>query len=322
MSELTTSPTAGTAAHPRRAGRLSRIVSSISLLRESPVGMIGAFLVLFWVTLAVLAPVLPLFDPLAQSPGFLLKPILTPAKAGGTHWLGTDELGRDVLSRLIWGSRLVLVWATLATTVAYAVGMIMGVVGGYRGGWWDEIISFFGNVLLSFPLMVLYIVIISRFGPASEFGQYLSRDLGFDPVLTAGVIIIVAVTFGTAPQVARIVRGLVLDLKTRDYIAAAEVRGETPWYIMLVELLPNARGPLIVDACLRLGYVTITIALLGYLSLGLPPPFPDWGKMISGAQKFGSFGMNAMLWPAFAISSLVLGLNLLADGIREISLRD
>jgi peptide/nickel transport system permease protein len=322
MSELTTSPTAGAAAKPRRVGRFSRLLSSISLLRESPIGMIGAFLVLFWVTLAVLAPVLPLFDPLAQSPGFLLKPILTPAKGGGTHWLGTDELGRDVLSRLIWGSRLVLVWATLATVVAYAVGMVMGVVAGYRAGWWDEIISFFGNVLLSFPLMVLYIVIISRFGPASEFGQYLSHDLGLDPVLTAGVIIILAVTFGTAPQVARIVRGLVLDLKTRDYIAAAEVRGETPWYIMLVELLPNARGPLIVDACLRLGYVTITIALLGYLSLGLPPPFPDWGKMISGAQKFGSFGMNAMLWPAFAISSLVLGLNLLADGIREISLRD
>ena len=322
MSELTTSPTAATAAPPRRAGRFGRLLAAISLLRESPIGMIGAFLVLFWVTLAVLAPVLPLFDPLAQSPGFLLKPILTPAKGGGTHWLGTDELGRDVLSRLIWGSRLVLVWATLATVVAYAVGMVMGVVAGYRGGWWDEIISFFGNVLLSFPLMVLYIVIISRFGPASEFGQYLSHDLGFDPVLTAGDIIILAVTFGTAPQVARIVRGLVLDLKTRDYIAAAEVRGESPWYIMLVELLPNARGPLIVDACLRLGYVTITIALLGYLSLGLPPPFPDWGKMISGAQKFGSFGMNAMLWPAFAISSLVLGLNLLADGIREISLRD
>ena len=322
MSELTTSPTAATAAPPRRAGRFGRLLAAISLLRESPIGMIGAFLVLFWVTLAVLAPVLPLFDPLAQSPGFLLKPILTPAKGGGTHWLGTDELGRDVLSRLIWGSRLVLVWATLATVVAYAAGMVMGVVAGYRGGWWDEIISFFGNVLLSFPLMVLYIVIISRFGPASEFGQYLSHDLGLDPVLTAGVIIILAVTFGTAPQVARIVRGLVLDLKTRDYIAAAEVRGESPWYIMLVELLPNARGPLIVDACLRLGYVTITIALLGYLSLGLPPPFPDWGKMISGAQKFGSFGMNAMLWPAFAISSLVLGLNLLADGIREISLRD
>ena len=138
----------------------------------------------------------------------LLAPLLVPYAADAldlahrraapslVHWFGTDELGRDVLSRLIWGSRLVLVWATLATTVAYAAGMIMGVVGGYRGGWWDEIISFFGNVLLSFPLMVLYIVIISRFGPASEFGQYLSRDLGFDPVLTSGVIIIVAVTFG------------------------------------------------------------------------------------------------------------------------------
>ena len=132
MGELTTSPTAGTAAQPRRAGRLSRIVS-ISLLRESPVGMIGAFLVLFWVTLAVLAPVLPLFDPLAQSPGFLLETDPDAGQGRRHPWLGTDELGRDVLSRLIWGSRLVLVWATLATTVAYAVGMIMGVVGGYRG---------------------------------------------------------------------------------------------------------------------------------------------------------------------------------------------
>ena len=227
-----------------------------------------------------------------------------------------------MLSRLIWGSRLVLVGATLATTVAYAVGMIMGVVGGYRGGWWDEIISFFGNVLLSFPLMVLYIVIISRFGPASEFGQYLSRDLGFDPVLTAGVIIIVAVTFGTAPQVARIVRGLVLDLKTRDYIAAAEVRGETPWYIMLVELLPQCARPAdrrrLPQARLCHHHHRAARLSVARSSAALP----GLGQDDLGAQKFGSFGMNAMLWPAFAISSLVLGLNLLADGIREISLRD
>jgi peptide/nickel transport system permease protein len=238
------------------------------------------------------------------------------------YWLGTDDRGRDLLSRLIWGSRLVLFWAGLATIVAYLVGMLLGVTAGYRGGWWDEVISFIGNVLLSFPLMVLYLVILSRFGPSSELGHYLAVNLGLSPTVVSGVIIIVAVTFGTAPQVARIVRGLVLDLKTRDYIAAAEVRGERPLYIMIVELLPNARGPLIVDACLRLGYVTITIALLGYLALGLPPPDPDWGKMISDAQKWGSTGMNAMLWPAFAISSLVLGLNLLADGLREISLRD
>lgn len=322
MTDATSpSPPAAAAAAPR-PGMLRRVGRFFGLLRESRVGMIGLFLVMFWVALALLAPVLPIEDPLRQSTGMLLKPMLTEGKGGVMHWLGTDEKGRDLLSRLIWGGRLVLFWATIATVVAYLVGMLMGVLAGYKGGWTDELVSFMGNVLLSFPLMVLYLVILSRFGPASEFGQYLARDVGLDPVVVAGFIIIVAVTFGTAPQVARIVRGLVLDLRTRDYIAAAEVRGESPWYIMLVELLPNARGPLIVDACLRLGYVTITIALLGYLSLGLPPPQPDWGKMIADAQKFGSFGMNAMLWPAFAISSLVLGLNLLADGIREISLRD
>ena len=190
--------------------------------------MIGAFLVLFWVVLAV-SPRCCRCSTRWPSRRASSKP--PDAGQGRRHSIGSAPTtsGRDVLSRLIWGSRLVLVWATLATVVAYAVGMVMGVVAGYRGGWWDEIISFFGNVLLSFPLMVLYIVIISRFGPASEFGQYLSHDLGLDPVLTAGVIIILAVTFGTAPQVARIVRGLVLDLKTRDYIAAAEVRGESPW---------------------------------------------------------------------------------------------
>ena len=309
-------------AHPKRVSALRRFARSLALLRESPVGMAGAFLVIFWLFLALSAPFLPIKPPLAQDSNAMMVPWLTAAPDGSTYWLGTDDRGRDILSRLIWGSRLVLFWAGLATIVAYVVGMLLGVTAGYRGGWWDEVISFIGNVLLSFPLMVLYLVILSRFGPSSEFGHYLSVNLGLSPTVVSGVIIIVAVTFGTAPQVARIVRGLVLDLKTRDYIAAAEVRGERPLYIMVVELLPNARGPLIVDACLRLGYVTIAIALLGYLALGLPPPEPDWGKMISDAQKWGSNGMNAMLWPAFAISSLVLGLNLLADGLREISLRD
>ncbi len=311
-----------TPAAPRRESGMRRFLKSIALLRESRVGMIGAFLVLAWVALALLAPILPLQDPLAQSRGMKMVGPLTEGLNGNFHWLGTDDKGRDVLSRLIWGSRLVLFWASLATIVAYVVGMLLGVTAGYRGGWWDEIISFLGNVLLSFPLMVLYLVILSNFGPTSGLGRYLATNLGLSPIVVSGVIIIVAVTFGTAPQVARIVRGLVLDLKTRDYIAAAEVRGEKPLYIMLVELLPNARGPLIVDACLRLGYVTITIALLGFLALGLPPPDPDWGKMIAEARQWGSNGMNAMLWPAFAISSLVLGLNLLADGLREISLRD
>jgi peptide/nickel transport system permease protein len=306
---------------PKRPPAIVRILRSVTLLRESYVGMFGAFLVLFWIVMALGADLFPLRDPLAQSAPDLLKPALSLAPDGSTYWLGTDDKGRDILSRLIYGSRLVLFWSILATVVAYAVGMLLGVMAGYRGGWWDEVISFFGNVLLSFPPMVLFLVILTNFGPNSRLGYYIA-GLGVGGSVVSGVIIIAAITFGTAPQVARIVRALVLDLKTRDYIAAAEVRGESPLYIMLVELLPNARGPLIVDACLRLGYVIIAIAVLGFLSLGLPPPDPDWGKMIAEVRGFGAMASNAMIWPAMAISSLVLGLNLLADALREISLRD
>ncbi len=207
-------------------------------------------------------------DPLAQSAPDLLKPALSPAPDGGTYWLGTDDKGRDILSRLIYGSRLVLFWSGFATIIAYAVGMMMGVAAGYRGGWWDEILSFIGNVFLAFPQMVLYIVILSQFGPESPLGQWLSAT-GVSTTWVKGLTIVLAVMFATAPQVARIVRGIVLDLKTRDYVAAAEVRGESPLYIMLVELLPNARGPLIVDSCLQ-----ARLCDHRHRRLGLPRPRP------------------------------------------------
>lgn len=309
------------AAAAKSVSTASKLLNSLLLLRESKIGMFGAALVLFWIFIAIFADVLGLRDPLAQSGPDLLKPALSPAPDGGTYWLGTDDKGRDLLSRLFYGSRLVLFWSGFATIIAYAVGMLMGVAAGYRGGWWDEVLSFIGNVFLAFPQMVLYIVILSQLGPESPLGHWLA-GMGIDTVWVKGLTIVLAVMFATAPQVARIVRGIVLDLKTRDYVAAAEVRGESPLYIMLVELLPNARGPLIVDACLRLGYVTIAIAALGFLGLGLPPPTPDWGKMIAEVRGFGAMAANAMIWPAIAISTLVLGLNLLADGLREISLRD
>jgi len=204
---------------------------------------------------------------------------------------------------VIWGSQRVLIWATLSTVVAYVVGMLMGSMAGYLGGWWDEVISFLSNVLLSFPVMILFVIIITLLG-------------------ASGINIVIAVTFASAPGIMRIVRGLILDLRTRDYVFAAQTRGESAWYIMLVELLPNARGPLIVDACLRLGYTVVAIATLGFLGLGLPPPEPDWGLMIKEAVPLGSFAGHMAVVPAAAISSLVLGFNLLADGLREISLKD
>jgi peptide/nickel transport system permease protein len=286
---------------PPAPSRLRATLATLGLLRESPVAMIGAGIVLAWVVVALVAPLLPLLDPNQAIAPFKFPGDVGPN--GQTFWLGTDHKGRDILARLIWGSRRVLVWATLATAVAYLVGMLMGVIAGYRGGWWDEVISFVANVLLSFPVMVLYLIIISRLG-------------------SSGANIVLAVTFASAPGIMRIVRGLVLDLKTRDYVFAAQTRGESPWYIMLFELLPNARGPLIVDACLRLGYTTITIATLGFLGLGLPPPDPDWGQMIAEAVPVGVFAAHAMVVPALAVSSLVLGFNLLADGLREISLKD
>lgn len=286
---------------PAAPSRLESFLGALALLRESPIGMLGALILLFWVTMAILAPILPLHDPNQAIAPF--QKIWATSPKGDFFPLGTDHKGRDILSRLIWGSQRVLIWSTLATTVAYIVGMLMGVAAGYLGGWWDEVISFAANVLLSFPVMVLYIIIISNLG-------------------SSGLNIVLAVTFASAPGIMRIVRGLVLDLKTRDYIFAAQTRGESPWRIMLIELLPNARGPLIVDACLRLGYTVITIATLGFLGLGLPPPNPDWGQMIAEAVPVGVFAIHAMLIPALAVSSLVLGFNLLADGLREISLKD
>lgn len=278
-----------------------RALSSLALLRESCVGMLGAGIVAFWVLFALFAPWIAPFDPLAT-----LKPFATPGtpyEGGGTFWLGTDQIGRDILSRIIWGARTVLLYAPLATLTAYALGIIMGLAAGYYRGWVDDVLCAIANVILSFPVLVLYILIIATYGASA-------------------INIIVAITFVTGPLVMRIVRGLVLDLRNRDYVAAAQLRGESAWYIMLVEILPNARGPLIVDVCLRLGYVIITIGVLGFLGLGLPPPAPDWGGMINATRQMAIAFPHMALFPSIAISSLVLGFNLLADGLREISLRD
>jgi peptide/nickel transport system permease protein len=277
-------------------------VMAITTWRESWVAMIGASLVFFWLFVAVTAPFLPLVDPNKPIAPFALP--LTE-KNDVFFWLGADFKGRDMLARTLWGCQRVIVWGVTATLVAYAVGTMFGLLAGYLSGWWDEVISFFANVLLSFPVMVLFIVILNYLGPS-----------GFN--------IVIAVTFASAPAIMRIVRGLTLDIKTRDYVFAAQTRGESPFYIMLVELLPNARGPIIVDACLRLGYTTVAITTLTFLGLGLQPPDPDWGLMIKEAAKTAMlFKFSYMLIiPALSVSSLILGFNLLADGLREMSLRD
>ncbi len=298
---------------------------AFGVIGESWMSIIGFTLVAFWVVVALGADVLAPFPPNAtlaplQRPfadavipastmldGRAAGDICAAAEPGrancGTFWLGTDVIGRDVLSRIIFGARTVLFYAPLATLLAYVVGASMGLLAGYRGGWVDDALSFLSNVILSFPVLVLYVIIISVVG-------------------SSGANILVAVVFASAPGVMRIVRGLTMDIRNRDYVMAARTRGEPTWRILFIEILPNARGPLIVDFCVRIGYVTITIGVLGFLGLGLPPPDPDWGGMVNETRQMAMVFPHMALWPCVAITSLVLGFNLLADGLNESALRD
>jgi peptide/nickel transport system permease protein len=272
-----------------------------SLLRRLPtsgVAMVGLSMVGFWIILAILAPILPLQPPNAQDFPAMANPYPT-----AKHLLGVDLLGRDLLSRLIWGGRTVLEVAPVAVLIAYALGSAMGCLAGYYRGWVDTFISRASDVILSFPVVVLYVILIANIGPSA-------------------LNIVVAVVLASAPGISRIVRGLVISLMQHDFVAAALLRRESPLYIMAVELLPNCRGPLITDFCLRLGYTTITIGTLGFLGLGLPPPNPDWGSMVKQATSVITVWPHMALLPCFALVSLVLGFNLLADGLTELSLSD
>ena len=283
------------------ASTLMKLIHAISLMRESKIGMVGAALCIFWLLVAIFAPWIAPFGPTEQ-----IDPLRTAgdiAANGQVFWLGTDNLGRDVLSRIIYGSRTVLLWAPVATACAYVVGVFMGLAAGYMGGVIDEVLSFTANLILSFPVLVLYILIISIIGSSS-------------------INIVIAVTFASSPAIFRIVRGEVLSVRPRDFIAASQTRGENSLYIMFSEVLPNVKGPLIVDSCLRLGYTTITIGILGFLGLGFPPPTPDWGGMVNDGRVMALTFPHMVIYPCLAISSFVLGLNLLADGLREVSLND
>ncbi len=356
-------------------------------LYGSPIGMAGLIIVLFWVFTAVFADAIAVLGPLEQSfsPGMKKGlPGVTDTKTGIAFIWGGDNLARDIFSRIVHGSRIVLVVAPAATLIAYMVGSTLGLPAGYFRGWSDSISSFLANLILAFPIILLFYLLVTPevntpvpidlgivtipwsipIGMAALFfmfpiiflctmwftkyesnrkklviylavtlvlGLWAYSGLVFnsDPLGILGMEpnelnVFAAVILGSSPGVFRIVRGLTMDIMTRDYVAAAQTRGERPWYIMLWEILPNARGPLIVDFCLRIGYTTILLGTLGFFGLGLQPESPDWGSMINHGRQFVRLASTAhlSLMPAMALMTLVLGLNLLADGLREESLKD
>ncbi len=274
------------------------MIRNLSRALHRPGPAIGFAMVMVWVMCALFAGFLAPYDPLkSQVP---LQFPLDRAPDGGHFWLGTVLLGRDILSRLIHGARTVVFWAGLAATCAYIVGIASGLAAGFYRGGVDRVLSFIANVVLSFPVLVLYILIIVTLG-------------------ASGLNIVLAVTFASAPAIFRIVRALAIDIASRDFVSAAITQGENAVRIMFVDILPNATGPLIVDACLRLGYIAITIGTLGFLGLGLPPPTPDWGGMVNEGRGMAMVFPHLVIFPCIAISSLMLGLSLLADGLNEAS---
>jgi peptide/nickel transport system permease protein len=346
-------------------------LSTYGRIFDSGVGMVGFALVLFWLLTALMADWVAVFDPYQQIRALQNEPPGAIAPEIGLPYLfGGDALGRDVFSRMVYGSRTVMAIAPLATLFAYMVGITLGLPAGYFGGWLDTVLSFLANLVLAFPVILLFYLLVtpeirqtaipgtmaavlfvfpvaflatfvwSRFRERPEVlwfyllpivlaggFVYLGLTGIWDPTgaiaMDANTLnIFLAVVFITAPTIFRIVRGLTLDIKTRDYVAAAQTRGERPWYVMMWEILPNARGPLIVDACLRIGYTTILLGTLGFFGLGVSPESPDWGSTINEGRKLLRIYVHPALPPAIAIMSLVLGLNLLADALREQSLKD
>jgi peptide/nickel transport system permease protein len=340
-------------------------------LYDTGVGIAGVGICLFWLFTAIFADIVAPFDPLKQY--FVMKDALPGAiepESGQAFLFGGDRLARDVFSRMVHGSQIVLVIAPAATVFALMVGTTLGLPAGYYGGRIDTFLSFLANLVLAFPVILLFYLLVTPgimdtpipytmagvfflfpiiFFCTLFFTRFRSRPqllaiqiaitivlggwiylglvfnadpLGIISIRPNELNIFVAVVFASSPGVFRIVRGLVMDIKTRDYVAAAQTRGESPWYIMLWEVLPNARGPLIVDICLRIGYTTILLGTLGYFGLGLAPESPDWGTGIKESSRLLRAYVHPALPPVFALMSFVLGLNLLADALREQSLKD
>ena len=352
---------------------------------DSPIGMIGFALVMFWVFTGIFGAMdlIVTHDSLSQSAFMKNEVPGTPLRGGDEgaypyYLLGGDNLGRDVFSRMVDGAWVVVQIAPLATLFAFMVGITLGLPAGYFGGRLDTVLSFLANLILAFPVILLFYLLVTPEIVQTGIPSYMATVLFVFPIVFLAVllnsryhtrpklrtpllivvlgltgwlylslisqggtgvevlpqaldlfdvpggilVVFVAVVFVNSPTVFRIVRGLAMDIKTRDYVAAAQTRGEGRWYIMLWEILPNARGPLIVDFCLRIGYTTILLGTLGFFGLGLPPESPDWGTTINDGRRLLQIYLHPALVPAVALLSLVLGLNLLADGLREESLRD
>ena len=252
----------------------------------------GLVVVIAFVLIALLAPLFAPYDPLQTSWTRIRKP------PSAEHWFGTDENGRDVLSRVIWGARASLMAGVISVLGALFIGVPLGLLAGLIGGWVDALISRVADAMLSVPFLILAIALAAFLGPALE-----------------NAMLAIAIT--ASPVFVRLARGMALDARSTDWVEAARALGNPPWRIGLVHVLPNIIPPLLVQASLAIAEAIIAEASLSFLGLGQQPPAPSWGSMLNSAQRFLTQAPWLSIMPGLAIFIVVLAFNLVGDGLRD-----
>ena len=292
---ITDSPQPGPEAETSQGARTSMWLLYWRRLLRRPAALVGLIIFCFFLLLAAFGPYIAPYDYQAQdAKARLLTPTLQ-------HPFGTDQFGRDIFSRIIVGTRNVLMLGGTGTILAVLFGTAIGLASGYAGGYWDEIVMRLLDVLLSFPSLLLALVLLGSVGPSN-----------------LNLVLVVAILY--VPMIARVVRSMVLNLKTKEFVEAARVRGERRSYVLFREILPNSLPPLLVEASMRFSYSIFLVASLGFLGLGVQPPSPDWGLQINEARTFFDVAPWTLLFPAGTIAMLVVATSLMSDGLRQVML--
>lgn len=273
--------------------RLGSLYASWRVFRANPLAVLGLLIVLLLVLVAAFAPWLAPQSPVAQDLAQRLQP------PSAEHWFGTDELGRDIYSRVVWGSRLTLLIVALVAVIVGPLGLLVGTVAGYAGGWLDTVLMRVTDIFLAFPRLILALAFVAALGPGIE-----------------NAIIAIAIT--AWPPYARLARAETLTIRHSDFIAAAKMQGASAWRIVRGHVAPLCASSLIVRLTLDMAGIILTAAGLGFLGLGAQPPAPEWGAMISTGRQYVLDHWWVATMPGLAIVVVSLGFNLLGDGLRDV----
>ncbi len=260
--------------------------------RKNKTAMLGVALILFFIIIALLAPLIAPYDYKEQQ---LIERLQAPSS---THWFGTDDLGRDLFTRVLFGARISLWVGFFSVVGSVVVGTALGILAGYYGKWLDMLISRVFDIVLAFPSILLAIAIVAILGPSLQNALY-------------------AIAIVNIPTYGRLVRAKVLSLKTEEYIIAAKAIGMKNGRILISHILPNSMTPIIVQGTLGIAMAIIEAAALGFLGLGAQPPDPEWGKMLSDSRQFIQKAPWTVIFPGISIMLTVLGFNLMGDGLRD-----